>query len=973
MSDKKENLFDIEYSLEDNVDGEGPLFDDDDVDVEGLISQIESCPNQDEQFLIATEALGILKRRNETNQKNLSEVEKQRNKDIEARVAEVLDILNKKTVKGPSPTDETRLIETQPSIESRGDTTSVCDERILAKILETESPTAVKRTPLSFEAPKAPEKSLSEKPMSSGEIEIINIANDPNGDSMATLIATEILKRVDANATADTILRDPFEEEDTDVIEKFKKKTEAIMNMSFMNERNAEDFFRMFVFECQNRTQGIKELKKSLKILKITFHDLNIQEKELFFDLLTRVVEKPGKDCFVAENASKDSKLSSWNEEISEILSKFLLKLKKHDVLLEKISYLSNFDPYFALKTASLSEDFEEVYEDVVSKILILFPKKRQFKTFYNELNRLEDENKDAQREALVRTIEAQDAQLWAKIELELLKYNAEQKRKIVRLNLQNLENTKLIYPPSPEELQTQIKEYLAIKKAEELEKIRQVDEEKKAKRQNSFINRNKKKLLVSSLLLSLLGVGFGTGLFSKKRSPDSASLSEKNKVLANDYDQDILVSRSQNGALIGIKGSFQTEEELLDNLLAKDINNSAIAGIIGLEKSPLDTSSAEDALLTASALGAGGINLEEKQDSSFVEAERLEKWNYKVKDGDTFFGVVNNWRKHHSFSEIQSKYSFLSGLDNWDLAVALRSIFNRNNGRSRDLDIYKGSGRDIQDIFTGSVYEVFMEIYKFNKRSDRNMVIKFMEDGGDFEVILEKIARGEIGIERKRGFDKKYESMRNKYNKRRGRVSDVSMAEILIDNAFKFASEKGRKFVMQSLELGKTIAEVIDIIEAGYHIDENGHAYCTRASLKDDTGKRKTAKLETEFGTVKGKKAIKAFEAGMAYARDVSQRNNAESSESNNEYTKKSRYMKETEFGTIRGKKAIEAFERGLSSANQTRIDNEWFEIAKSFEEKEAIDMEWEKILENIETILEDGALIVSKTKNDALNVIEG
>jgi hypothetical protein len=637
--------------------------------------------------------------------------------------------------------------------------------------------------------------------------DLLRIASS-NGDSTTILIAGEALKDLAHSETPAVYLAegdDPFKTEDTQIAELFSIVCNNISTLKFLGLKDSENILRRFIFECQNRTKGLEEMILVFSNLKKNLEKEHLAIKEYFIDLLKEVVNMPVKYAFIAGTVKKCCELGEWKDEIAEELEKFLDEMSSQ----ENVLVIPSMDLKLALEETRNINDFEKKYLAILVHAIKYFSTIELVRIFGDEILFLKKNGEEEREKCLLSLIERKRKRLHSEINSYMI-------NKVVDEGLKSLKS-----PPtnSPKE-QTEVEDgwqerplgsvFFDLDTPPE-EKVRE-DKSKGVLR--AFLNKYKGRLVSGGAVLALLSVLGYTGFEMFKMRPKG---SDSEPISEIDFETKKLLDGAVLGGVAGKElseeGKTYDAEKIVEWLVS-----SASNGVVGAE---LGRGQA-DAVVSASNIVALSQQVaeEDANSESVLESVERQKWSYEVKDGDTFFAVVNNWRVFNDFSSLQSKYPFLNRLDNWDLATAMRMVSNKKNTQRRHLDVYKGSDQNAQDFFDATLYEMFMEIYKFRSRSQRNFVIKHMEEGGDFEEILHAINEGAIDIEVKKTYTKRKDQMRGRYYKSRGTANDASLSMEKMDSLFSFKDEGARSAIMGLLASGTQIGDVYEAIKKGYVLD---------------------------------------------------------------------------------------------------------------------------------------------------------
>lgn len=841
---------------------------------------------------LAQEVFGILKKRSPNSPEARAKI-------IKKHIGEILLEISNRTEIAPAPSSETVRVpspikndQDKKTPEEEEEETVEYSASTIAKVLSLGGePTVVRGI-----VPSIGESSSTRlieviqaknpnRPETSGLQEVAVIAKNPNENSTALLLAEELLRVVaDEETPAPGLYNDTLETDETQVIESFSVVCNNIGSLKFLNEKTRENIFRNFIINCEGRTNGEEEMREVFNYIKVNFEKISVSLKELFIELLVLVIDRPGKDKFVADKAKKGSGLGAWKKGINIILEELLKEIDTEPET--QIIMSPNMNPAHALRQASESNDYEKRYFTIMHHLNKIKSPEEILDVVFVEYNYLDNLGKEFQRDVLYKTLELVNDELAIKLDILLLKIKLEENKKVMVFPPQRTTIDELAPASSRatiDELKTveeepkdtyhelPVSEIFRMIDSQEV-KVKKKEEEKGVL--TAFLNKYRGKLAFASGVLALIGIVSYSGYnFFGNKKQENEDNGVENASLSK-FDS----SKATNSAMVGAGSGISLQQVQKFNGF-ETIVSSASLGASGVKsenektKETIEQASELVASSQVSALKSSESEYAEMQ--AKVEAETKAEWSYQVEAGDTFFGVVENWKSNYNFAEMREKYSFLNKIDNWDLSVAMRMIFNAKNNKNRDLDIYKGSDKEMSDTFEATPYEIFMEIFKFKKRGQRNFVKKYMENGGDFETVLESIERGYfenedggkvvLQIEAKKKFQEKKTTMMKRYHKRRGAVKNVADAQILIDSIFKFANSSAKDFVMDKIANGETLGNISNWIKQGY-AEDNGNVIEIAVEIKK-TRERKEYKLDTGFGVIRGKKAINDYKAGLAEA----------------------------------------------------------------------------------------------------------
>lgn len=952
-------------------------------DIDKMFADIKDPKiSPEESFEIANDVFGILKRKSErlTRTNGLSDLQREKEqRELDEKMAEVQRILAQgHTRRTPRPTDDTvrviapnqdtKISSVESTIVDRDadddEKTLVFQRKALEEVLSQEEPTK------NFSSPAPTTDSTQtliykistkdpEKPKNTSFPEVLAIASgDVTADSTVALLSRHMVKGMGHDETSPiSDVNDVFESEPTHVEDRFSRTSNVISTLFFLEYDNYENTFRGFLNNCQERPRGKEELILIFENLEENFKNASAEKKDVFLKLLNKVIEKPGEDEWKAKMAMKGSDLGKWKNGICEVL----IDLKERLDNSQKINI-------FAIPTMNFSHAMEEIvdcknFQERLKEVLVYFykssPRKIFFKELTTEILKLEKSSKYEVKDFIIDTLSELDFEFTVRLEMEINRIKVEENKKII------------VFPSKTTEEKKAITQEVAYKN----ENNEDINEEKKKRGVlMAFLNKYRGRLAMAGSAIALLGV-VGVSVFGSKNE----NAQEGEESATNNANTQEIIKGGALGGVSGMSGMPTEQVVSFDNAdkLVVAAAKGATDGIASAEKAKADDLISGIALAKDNVSKAGEMARETAIDASLASTE-IEKpvWNYTVKEGDTFFKVAEDWKSYYGFSEARDKYKFLQKIDNWDLITAMRLIFNKENGRNRDLDIYKGSDKDIADTFSATPYQMFMEIYKFKSRSQRNFVIKYMENGGDFNLILEAIDRGyfiaengdkiPLSVEIKKKFEQKKVSMMKRYHKRRGSVKDIKATEVIIDETFKFASQGARNFVLDRLNAGETIENVMSWMKKGWAIDDTtGKAISIIAEVRKSP-ERKTYKLDTGFSVIKGKKAIEQYLAGVEEAK---RQKEIKDNLSDSEQTWDDIALEvEIQNGLLESEKVWDEIEKEIEVQNNlTASEEAWKSLLAEKEMEEA----WEQILDEVQISERSPDEIALGTKSDIYGTI--
>ncbi|MDX9970477.1 MAG: hypothetical protein RBS56_01050 [Candidatus Gracilibacteria bacterium] len=891
---------------------------------DSLIEEMNNCPPE-EFGILCSHAVEFVTGGEDSSQKP---------QDIYADdIAQVQKNIADRTEIGADPRAETRVVEVEVVEEVKAE--KVKAEELLNVLSETESTKVYSlrqdvsgiMVPPEVSASSGSEVLFLQETASNSDVRAFAIGY---GDNIAEEKTSPLVggKTIQRNRTE---LEKEFSEA--------QKKVSSLVFLDNGHKDEQEDFFRKFINDCQERLSGREVLYLIFAHILKNKDYFSAEKKEAFIQILRTVIEKPGKNIWESKHAAKGSPVGTWHKGIDLILENCLKVLIGQSDSVRVMPH-PTMDFSHAMEQILDSKDFQERLQELLIHFYIKSDRKMFFSELITLILSLEKSSKYEEKDFIIDTLSELDFEFTVRLEMEINRIKVEENKKIIAFPSTKTGEKKAI---------TQETSYTNEHISETNEEIN--EEKKKKGVLMAFLNKYRGRLAMFSGALALLGIVGVSAYTSKNENTQKEDEGLPNKVDPKEVAQGISVS-----GVNGVSGLISQNSEQIVSFdemgqILISAANGATDGIAVAQKEKIESESLDTAIASA-----GNFVQKAQEEALLSQKEKVSEtveWSYQVKEGDTFFKVTEDWKAHYGFSEARDKYKFLQKIDNWDISTALRLIFNKENGRNRDLDVYKGSDRDIADTFRATPYQIFMEIYKFQSRSQRNFVKKYMENGGDFDVILASIDRGffiaengekiPLSVEIKKKFEQKKVSLMKRYHKRRGSIKDIKATEVIIDETFKFASQKTRTYILDKLNAGEKIANVMTWITKGWALDfETNKAVEIKAFVKKSP-ERKTYKLDTELGVIKGKKAIEQYLAGVEEAnrqKEISQ--NLEASE-----------------------KDWAEIEREVEIANNLEASEKaWEDMLAEKEMEEA----WEHILENIEIVETSPDEIASGTKNEIL-----